>query len=248
LIEKIAKGSCKAHLVVIVLGDLGYHVQMRDLHHARGSASGHYNDRGGKSGGDEERGRERDRYNERDRNRGWQCDADSARDRDRDRGSDREREYTRQRVRGTYSGEDRGWDSRDRNDRNNERDRNKDCQRSRDRPSDSDRDRGSDRDRQYTLTQRPSKQFNIELNKQLMRISDTRQLCDFVSTHAAEFNHVNVATSFRKILQVSRGGGERSMQHALDALEKAAVRVMEAFQPQEIANILHITAKKRYKT
>ena len=67
---------------------------MRDLHHARGSASGHYNDRGGKSGGDEERGRERDRYDERDRSRGWQCDADSARDRDRDRASDREREYT----------------------------------------------------------------------------------------------------------------------------------------------------------
>jgi hypothetical protein len=38
-------------------------VQMRDLHHA--IASGHYNDRGCKSGGDEERGRERDRYDER---------------------------------------------------------------------------------------------------------------------------------------------------------------------------------------
>ena len=47
--------------------DLGYHVQMRDLHHARGGASGHYADRGSKSGGDEERGRERERYNERDR-------------------------------------------------------------------------------------------------------------------------------------------------------------------------------------
>ena len=63
---------------------------MRDLHHAGGSASGHYNDRGGKSGGDEERGRERDRYNETDRSRGLQCGADSARDRDRDRGSDRD--------------------------------------------------------------------------------------------------------------------------------------------------------------
>ena len=37
---------------------------MRDLHHARGSASGHYNDRGGKCSGDEERGRQKDRYNE----------------------------------------------------------------------------------------------------------------------------------------------------------------------------------------
>ena len=73
--------------------DLGYHVQMRDLHHARGGASGH-NDSGGKCFGDEERGRERDRYTDRDRNRNWRCDADSARDRDRDRVSDRDRQYT----------------------------------------------------------------------------------------------------------------------------------------------------------
>ncbi len=73
--------------------DYSRDVQMQDLQHVRGGARGHYNDRGGKCGEDEERGRERDRYNERDRNRGWQCDA--------------------------Y----RGSDSRDRNDRNNERDR-----------------------------------------------------------------------------------------------------------------------------
>ena len=109
------------------------------------------------------------------------------RDRDRDRGRDGP---DTQNDRGKCSSDDRSRDSRDRYDRNNERDRNKDCQRSRDRPRDSDRDRGSDRDRQYTLTQRPSKQFNIGLNKQLMRISDTRELCDFVSTHAADFNHV----------------------------------------------------------
>jgi hypothetical protein len=36
-------------------GDLDYHDQMRDLHHATGGASGHYNNGGGKS---EERGRE----------------------------------------------------------------------------------------------------------------------------------------------------------------------------------------------
>jgi hypothetical protein len=38
------------------------------------------------------------------------------------------------------------------------------------------------------------------------------------------------------------------VQHALDTLEKASVRIMEAFQPEEIANILHIMAKKQYKT
>jgi hypothetical protein len=190
---------------------------MRDLHQ-RGSTSGHYNNRGGKNGGNEERGWERYRYNERDRHRDWQCDTDSAKDRDRDRGSDRDREYTqtwrpsmpfyvnelnkqilnnsntrelfrnrdgpdRQKDRGKYRGADRGRDSTDRNDRNNERDQNKDCQLSSDRDRDRDTDRGSDRDRQYTLTQWPSKQFNIELNKQVMRISDTRVLCDFISAH-----------------------------------------------------------------
>jgi hypothetical protein len=38
------------------------------------------------------------------------------------------------------------------------------------------------------------------------------------------------------------------VQHTLDTLEKATIRAMEAFQTQEIANILHIMAKKRYKT
>jgi hypothetical protein len=93
------------------------------------------------------------------------------------------------------------YTERDRNDRNNERDRNRGCQRSRDSDRNRDRDRDSDRDRRYTLTQRSSKQFNIELNKQVMRIHDTRELCDFVSTHAAEFNHVNVATAFRQVLK-----------------------------------------------
>jgi hypothetical protein len=77
-------------------------------------------------------------------------------------------------------GKDRGEHSgSDRNDRNNERDRNRGCQRSRDgdRDRDRDRDRGSGRGRQYMLTQRPR---NIELSKQIMRISDTRELCDFV--------------------------------------------------------------------
>ena len=256
---------------------------MRDLHHARGSASGHYNDRGGTSGGDEGRGRERDRYNERDRNTGWQCDAHSARDRDRDRGTDRERVYTQtwrpnkpfnhgqlnkqilnksdtiehvrgrdgpdtQKDRGKYSGEDRGRDSRDRNDRNNERDRSKDFQRSTDRDRDRDRDRGSDRDRQYTLTHRPSKQFNIELNKQLMRISDTRELCHFVSTHASEFDPVNVATSFRQVLKKPfRGLPPKALAQALQTLDECALHNMQDFGAREIANTLHIMAKQRYK-
>jgi hypothetical protein len=66
-----------------------------------------------------ERGQGRDRYTERNRKSGWQCDADSATFLDRDRDSNRDR----------------------------------------------------NRDRQYTPMQRPSKQFNMELNKKIIRIS-----------------------------------------------------------------------------
>ena len=254
------------------------HVQMRDLQHARGSASGHYNDRGGKSGGDEERGRERDRYNERDRNRDWQCDADSAKDRDRGFGSDRDREYTQpsrlsklfnhgnelnsqmlnnrdtielsrgrdaadtQKDRGKDRGEDRGRDSRDRNDRNNERDRNTGCQRSRDGDRDRNRDRGSGRDRQYTLTQRPSKQFNIELNKQVirynllvqLRISDTRKLGDFISTHVAEFNHVNVATAF---FPTNPDNAAESLRRHCKHLRSLLCKACKILKPKELPTL-----------
>ena len=92
--------------------------------------------------------------------------------------------------------------------RYNERERSRDREIGRDRENDIDRERCCDRDKQYTLTQRPSKQYNIELNKQIMRTIDTRELCDFISTNSAELSHVNVATSFCTLLQVSRGGGD----------------------------------------
>ena len=60
------------------------------------------------------------------------------------------------------------------------------------------------RERQYTLTHRHGKHFNIQLNQQIMRVSDTRELYHIFSTHAAEFDHVNLATGFRKVLQVTK--------------------------------------------
>ena len=48
--------------------------------------------------------------------------------------------------------------------------------RSRNIDRDSDRNRCRDRGRQYTLTQWTNKQFNIELNKQVMRIEDISML------------------------------------------------------------------------
>jgi len=82
---------------------------------------------------------------------------------------------------------------------------------------DIDRDRGkerdSERDRGHTQTQKPSKEYNIriqktskqciEMNKQIMKINDTRELCDLISTYDAEpeFNDVNVDTAFHEVLK-----------------------------------------------
>ncbi len=144
-----------------------------------------------------------------------QTDRDRDRDRDEQGGRERERYYERERTR------DRELD--------------------RDRERDIDPERGCERDRQYTLTQRPSKQYSIELNKEMMRISDTRELCDFMSTHSAEFNHVNVS-----ILSQNTSGftGRRGQIRA------ARTRHVEEFRPQEISNLLHISffVKTRYKT
>ena len=76
--------------------------------------------------------------------------------------------------------EDRGRERERCNEvRTRDRELGRDCER------DIDRERGCDRDRQYTLTQRPSKQYNIELNWQIMRIRDKREICEFIVTQSA---------------------------------------------------------------
>ena len=154
----------------------------------------------------------------------------------------REMSYHIQHVRGGNNGHynDRGGDRGDSDEPNRHTDRNSDRGR--------DRVRDSYRDRYYTLTQSLSKEFNIELNTQIMRISDMRELRGFISTHSVSWNHVNVATVFHKILQVSQGVGERFVRHTLDTLEKVAIRFMETFHHVQISNILHIIDKKKYKT
>ena len=82
-----------------------------------------------------------------------------------------------------------------------------------------------------------------------MRISDTREICDFISIHAAEFDHVNVTTSSQKLLQFSRLGVlEGTVQHVFHTLEVCVLQKMQDFGPQEISNTLHIIAKKHKKT
>ena len=69
-----------------------------------------------------------------------------------------------------------------------------------DRRDSRDRDRDIDRyrERQSAITQRHGKHFNIQLNQQIMRVSDTRNLCHITLTHAAEFDNVNVPLAFAK--------------------------------------------------
>ena len=90
-------------------------------------------------------------------------------------------------------------------------------------------------------------QRNVQINKQIIDCQNSTHLCALINGHAAEFNPVNVATGFRKLLQsrqmdLSSGVGERALQ----ALEAAALRTIDTFEAQPVANILHIIAKTRY--
>ena len=88
----------------------------------------------------------------------------------------------------------------------------------------------------------------MQLNRHILDCGSTGELCELIETHAEEFNAVNVATAFRKLLQSRRDGVPRGvMQRALNALEAAALRSMDAFQGRNVANILHIMAKTRYR-
>jgi hypothetical protein len=57
-----------------------------------------------------------------------------------------------------------------------------------------------------------------------------------------------VATGFRALLQSRRDGGPRGVvERALQALEAAALRTIETFNAQNVANTLHIMAKTCYR-
>ena len=76
-----------------------------------------------------------------------------------------------------------------------------------------------------------------------MRIVDTRELCDFVSTHVAEFNHVNVSTTFRQVLKSQRESLKNALEQTLQALEESALQNMQDFGAQHIANTVYIMTK-----
>ena len=90
--------------------------------------------------------------------------------------------------------------------------------------------------------------LNIDINKQIMRARGASELCTLIETRVAEFNHVNVSTAFRTLLQSRRDGGPRGVvERALQALEAAALRTIDAFGAQHVSNTLHIMAESRYR-
>jgi hypothetical protein len=86
---------------------------------------------------------------------------------------------------------------------------------------------------------------NALLNKSIMDCRSEGEVCKLIEGRAAEFNHV--ATAFRKVLtEPARSGSSGVVDGALQMLETAALRLIDDFEAQHIANILHIMAKARY--
>jgi len=57
----------------------------------------------------------------------------------------------------------------------------------------------------------------IHLNGRILNCSSAGELCELIETHAVEFNHINVATAWRKLLQSRRDGVRRVVERALQA-------------------------------
>jgi len=88
----------------------------------------------------------------------------------------------------------------------------------------------------------------MQLNRHILDCGSTGELCELIEAHAEEFNAVNVATAFRKLLQSRRNDVPRGVvERALQAIEAAALRTMDAFKGREVANILHIMAQTHHR-
>ena len=86
------------------------------------------------------------------------------------------------------------------------------------------------------------KQIAIQFNKKILS-SDTETLCGIIKTRAADFNHINVATSLRKALEAPR---HLVPKEILDIVGESLLKNMLSFEPQGVANRLYIMAKKKY--
>ena len=69
---------------------------------------------------------------------------------------------------------------------------------------------------------------NIQLNAHICACESVGELCALIEHRSLEFNHVNVATAFRKLLPASKST-RGSVQQALEMLEQRAMQTMEVF-------------------
>ena len=58
---------------------------------------------------------------------------------------------------------------------------------------------------QITAQSRRPNKHNIELNQRILSMKNMHELCALIGASSAEFNHVNMATAFRKVLQCCVG-------------------------------------------
>jgi hypothetical protein len=87
---------------------------------------------------------------------------------------------------------------------------------------------------------------NIAINKDFTACKDVQDLCSLIQNRVIEFNHVNVATAFRKLLLTPRDGVSRgTVDQGLRALEESALHNIKDFGPQALANTLHAMAKAK---
>ena len=81
---------------------------------------------------------------------------------------------------------------------------------------------------------------NIAINKEIMACNDVQDLCSVIQNRVAEFNHVNGATAFRKLLLTPRHGVARgTVDQTLRALEESTLHNIGDFDQQALANTLH---------
>ena len=64
---------------------------------------------------------------------------------------------------------------------------------------------------------------NIQLNKDISACGSTSRLCDLITKHAGEFNDVNLATAFRKLLLASRRGMPRGVVEDAQSLHQCSI-------------------------
>jgi len=86
-----------------------------------------------------------------------------------------------------------------------------------------------------------------ELNQNLCSCNDAHKLCILIETCVEDFNYVNVATGFRKLLGLKSHRASAREEQVLQLLEQAALKNIDDFEPQHVSATLHAIAKSGYR-